>query len=239
MSVILTLQSLCSPCHLPVANCPHLYPSQEETFHTRPTIRILLPDRLKSILVDDWENVTKSLQLVRLPSRTPVSVILDDYSAHELSKRRAGSPDADILAEVIAGLREYFNKCLGRLLLYRFEREQYFEVYQAIEGNSTVKGSGGGRGRGGGGDLGGSGIFKAPEKTDGEAGEAGEESNDDGGEALASLSGKRIEDVYGGEHLLRLFGTFLYWIDFVDNFFLSLFVLIGSVDSSCFFNPLP
>ena len=105
-------------------------------------------------------------------------------------------------------------------MLYRFEREQYFEVYQAIEGNATIKGSGRGRG----GDIGGSGIFKAPEnetENDGEDEEESDDSkknntknNDDGGEALASLSGKRIEDVYGCEHLLRLFGKFFFfWFD--------------------------
>ncbi len=111
------------------------------------------------MLVDDWENVTKNLQLVQLPSKTPASLILDEYAAHEGAKRRPGSAEADILEEVIQGIKEYFNKSLGRILLYRFERQQFYEIYAQIESSTS------------------------------------------------DLAGKSISDVYGGEHLLRLFGT--------------------------------
>jgi mortality factor 4-like protein 1 len=100
----------------------------EDAFHSRPSIKLLIPDHLKAILVDDWENVTKNQQLVPLPSENPVNKILADYVAFESPKRVPGSPEADILEEVIAGLREYFEKCLGRILLYRFERNQYLDV---------------------------------------------------------------------------------------------------------------
>ncbi|KAI9849015.1 MAG: Esa1p-associated factor [Sclerophora amabilis] len=102
--------------------------TQEEHFQTRPSVRVIIPDRLKALLVDDWENVTKNLQLVPLPSKTPVNTILDTYLESERTKRRAGSADADILEEVVQGVKEYFDKCLGRILLYRFERDQFFEV---------------------------------------------------------------------------------------------------------------
>lgn len=71
-----------------------------------------------------------------------------------------------------------------------------------------MKGSGGG-----GGDIGGSGIFMPAmgngDSNDGDRDGAENDTKDDAGEALASLSGKRIEDVYGGEHLLRLFGMLI------------------------------
>ncbi|CZS87985.1 hypothetical protein WAI453_000374 [Rhynchosporium graminicola] len=101
---------------------------QEETFHTRPSIQFPVPDHIKAILVDDWENVTKNQQLVPLPAAYSVNKILDDYLDFETSKRQTGSATADILDEVVAGLREYFEKTLGRILLYRFERSQYIEV---------------------------------------------------------------------------------------------------------------
>ncbi|MCJ1381537.1 Esa1p-associated factor [Xylographa soralifera] len=107
---------------------------QEESFHSRPHIRIPCPDNLKSLLVDDWENVTKNLLLVPLPSKTPVTLILDTYFDEEKGKRRLGSAEADLLEEVVAGVKEYFDKCLGRILLYRFEREQFFEVRGLWEG---------------------------------------------------------------------------------------------------------
>jgi mortality factor 4-like protein 1 len=130
---------------------------KEEAFQSRRAVRIYTPDRLKSLLVDDWENITKNLQLVQLPSQKPASVILDEYFEAEKSKRRPGSAEADILEEVVQGLKEYFNKSIGRLLLYRFEREQFYEIHERIESPT------------------------------------------------GDLAGKSFADVYGGEHLLRLF----------------------------------
>ncbi|KAI9681357.1 MAG: Esa1p-associated factor [Caeruleum heppii] len=130
---------------------------KEENFINRPQIRLPIPDHLKSLLVDDWENVTKSLQLVPLPSPHPVNAIMDAYQSFERPKRRDGSAEADILEEMVAGIKEYFDKCLGRILLYRFERDQFFEVSK---------------------------WFNTP-----------------GGE----WEGKGPGDVYGPEHLVRLF----------------------------------
>ncbi|KAL1623761.1 Esa1p-associated factor [Diplodia seriata] len=140
---------------------PHEYllilAQQEEAFRTRPAIRLHMPDRLKSLLVDDWENITKNLQLIKLPVDVPVSAILDMYDEQEAPKRVPGSAEADILEEIIAGVKEYFNKALGRILLYRFERDQYLEYFKRTES-----------------------------PTD-------------------DLAGKTMSEIYGGEHLLRLF----------------------------------
>ena len=91
-----------------------------------------MPDRLKSLLVDDWENITKNLQLVQLPSAYPAGVILDEYMKHVKDNSNRTSIEQDILEEVIAGLKEYFNKSVGRLLLYRFEREQFYDIWTRI-----------------------------------------------------------------------------------------------------------
>lgn len=119
-----------------------------------------MPDNLKSLLVDDWEKVTKDQKLAPVPSPVPVSQFLHEYRAAELPNRRPGSADADILEEVIAGIREYFNKALGRILLYRFERGQFYEMHRLIEAGS------------------------------------------------GEHAGKGLVEVYGCEHLLRLFGMF-------------------------------
>jgi mortality factor 4-like protein 1 len=123
-------------------------------------VRIPIPDLLKSILVDDWEFVTKNQTLVKLPSKRPVNVILQDYFDQEKTKRRLGSAEADLLEEVVQGVKDYFKKALGRILLYSFEREQYQEIRKLYE--------------------------NAPEGS--------EWANKDAG------------DVYGAEHLCRLFG---------------------------------
>ena len=105
--------------------------SQEESFLSRPSIRINVPDHLKNLLVDDWENVTKSLLLVPLPSQAPANYIIDDFFNEEKMNRRLGSPEADILEEFCAGLKMYFEKAVGKILLYRFERSQLAEVCTA------------------------------------------------------------------------------------------------------------
>jgi hypothetical protein len=92
---------------------------QEDSFLARPSVKLSIPDHIKAILVDDWENVTKNQQLVPLPAPHPVNKILNDYLEYEKPRRQAGSAQADILEEVVAGLKEYFEKCLGRILLYR------------------------------------------------------------------------------------------------------------------------
>ena len=92
-----------------------------------------MPDRLKSLLVDDWENVTKNLQLVQLPAKKPVTVILDSYYDYACSTKDRRQAENDILEEVVSGLKEYFNRSLGRILLYRFERDQFYEIHQEIE----------------------------------------------------------------------------------------------------------
>ena len=92
---------------------------QEDSFLARPSVKLVIPDHIKAILVDDWENVTKNQQLVPLPCKHSVNSILKDYVENERPKRQPGSAQADILEEVVAGLNLYFEKCLGRILLYR------------------------------------------------------------------------------------------------------------------------
>ncbi|KAM0706495.1 hypothetical protein Q7P35_005822 [Cladosporium inversicolor] len=130
---------------------------KEEEFMRRPAVKIFIPDALKSILVDDWEKVTKENKVAPTPAPISVTQFLSEYDEAESVHRRPGSADADILEEVIAGVKEYFNKALGRILLYKFERNQYFDWHKQLE-----KGHG-------------------------------------------EHAGKTLCDIYGCEHLLRLF----------------------------------
>ena len=74
------------------------------------------------------------------------------------------------LEEMLHGLREYFDKALPLILLYRHEREQYASLFPAASPSSASR----------------------PTSTE---------------PALGSSSGAapRPSDVYGAEHLLRLF----------------------------------
>ncbi|KPM44293.1 hypothetical protein AK830_g2259 [Neonectria ditissima] len=123
--------------------CSRSNTQMEDAFHSKPMINLPVPDHIQAMLVDDWENITKNNQLVPLPHAKPVTKILEEYLAHEKPQREEGSANMDILEEVIAGFREYFEKALSRILLYRFERHQYMDVRKSWENadeNSDVKG---------------------------------------------------------------------------------------------------
>lgn len=94
-------------------------PPQEDSFNARPSIKLPIPDHIKAILVDDWENITKSNHLVPIPHPHPVDEVMNDYLAAQKPLRGEGTASADILEEVVAGLREYFERALPRILLYR------------------------------------------------------------------------------------------------------------------------
>ncbi|CAG7953962.1 unnamed protein product [Penicillium salamii] len=132
---------------------------KEESFNTRPSVRIVMPDNLKSLLVDDWEQVTKNQCVVALPAKISVRQILKDWHEEEETKRSGSSADEDVLEEVVAGLQEYFDKCLDKILLYRHERHQYRGLRKKFEA------------------------------------------------ATGELADKGPIDVYGAEHLIRLFST--------------------------------
>lgn len=147
---------------------------QEDTFQTRPSIRIIMPDNLKSLLVDDWEQVTKNQCVVALPSKYPVRTILQDWYDEEQPKRSASAADEDVLDEVVAGMQEYFDKCLDKILLYRYERPQYRNLRKKCEA------------------------------------------------ATGELANKGPIDVYGAEHLIRLFSMFPALLSYPSPFFFSM-----------------
>jgi len=99
---------------------------KEEEYLKRPEINILIPDPLKSLLVDDWEIVTKEHQLLQLPVKPSVNDILKQY--RQFVGKKGGIAEAEIMDEFLGGLKIYFNRSLGNLLLYRFERQQYLNL---------------------------------------------------------------------------------------------------------------
>ncbi|KAL1958135.1 hypothetical protein VTO42DRAFT_4990 [Malbranchea cinnamomea] len=113
---------------------------KEDQFHARPSVRIVLPDTLRALLVDDWENITKNLQIVSLPAAVSVNKLLKMYMDDEKPNRKSVT-EVDILEEVVAGLKEYFEKAVGRILLYLHEREQYRYYRNKIDkGQGPFKG---------------------------------------------------------------------------------------------------
>ncbi|KAJ3052223.1 Esa1p-associated factor [Rhizophlyctis rosea] len=116
----------------------------EDEYIRRPEIKIPIPHDLKELMVADWENITKNQQLVSLPRDPTVDKILSDFREHMkgiINKKVQKGTDStegphmeDTLNEVINGLTAYFDKALGRLLLYRFERNQYVDIKNKYPG---------------------------------------------------------------------------------------------------------
>lgn len=110
----------------------------EKTESYQPTLALQVPDRLKARLVDDWEWITKDQRLVPVP-REGVSVaqILEEYRL-SVPMKRPGSAEAEIFEECMTGLQKYFDKTLGTILLYKFERQQYAEIRRKYGDDAKV-----------------------------------------------------------------------------------------------------
>ncbi|KAI8334648.1 chromo domain-containing protein required for cell polarity [Chlamydoabsidia padenii] len=101
---------------------------EESEFLNRPEVRLDIPEALKCQLVDDWENITKNQQLVPLPREPTITHILAQYKQYKLDKKSGKDGNSDLIDEVNQGLCMYFNKALGTMLLYQFERQQYSDL---------------------------------------------------------------------------------------------------------------
>lgn len=93
-----------------------------------PTYEVMLPlrPRLKCILVDDWELITKDHKLVDLKTTTPVTTILDEY--YTWKSELLDQTLLRVTQEALVGLKAYFDRCLSLDLLYRYERLQYSDL---------------------------------------------------------------------------------------------------------------
>ncbi|KAI0037041.1 MRG-domain-containing protein [Vararia minispora EC-137] len=113
---------------------------EEEDGARRPEMRLVVPDVLKMLLVDDWEAVTKNLQLVTLPRKPTVVDILQEFKTWVLNKPTPSNlrdPQV-LLPTIISGLQLYFDRALGSSLLYRFERAKYAEIRKTYITAPTV-----------------------------------------------------------------------------------------------------
>ncbi|XP_006652068.1 protein MRG1-like isoform X2 [Oryza brachyantha] len=96
------------------------------------------PSTLKKQLVDDWEFVTQLGKVVKLPRSPTVDDILAKYLEHRTKKDNKIN---DSYAEILKGLRCYFDKALPAMLLYKKERQQYSEEVKGDVSPSTIYGA--------------------------------------------------------------------------------------------------
>ncbi|CAI2177461.1 1967_t:CDS:10 [Funneliformis geosporum] len=103
---------------------------------------------LKVKLIDDWENVTRNNALLKLPRKYTVAEILNEYLdfKHNSIAATASNPKSDkddIHSEVVQGIKIYFDKTLGNILLYAEERQQYVNIRKQFldKENSEIYGA--------------------------------------------------------------------------------------------------
>lgn len=105
---------------------------------TSSSARVILhiPIRLKSVLVNDWEYVTKDKKISKLPSPITIDEILNNFESQRSKTLESPIQQAQ-LSEYVSGLKLYFNSTLPILLLYRLERLQFEELLESPEQDFT------------------------------------------------------------------------------------------------------
>lgn len=89
---------------------------------------ITMPVEIKKILIRDWQNITKHEKLVELPSKYPISKLLKKFVRDICRNKDTDGSLLENYIELARSLEDYFNRSLGTLLLYRYEREQYIDI---------------------------------------------------------------------------------------------------------------
>ncbi|XP_073126130.1 protein MRG1-like [Henckelia pumila] len=110
----------------------------DRVVRSEKVVNIQIPLPLRKQLVNDNECITQLNQLVKLPRSPNVHEILNKYHDCEVKKE---CKTVDTVAEIVKGLRDYFDKALPSVLLYKNERQQYKEVIVDNISPSSVYGA--------------------------------------------------------------------------------------------------
>lgn len=116
----------------------HLATEEKSMKSTEKPAMLQFPPTLKKQLVDDWEFVTQLGKLVKLPRSPNVDDILKKYLDYRTKK---DGMIAESVAEILKGIRCYFDKALPLMLLYKKERQQYQEAVHDNISPSSIYGA--------------------------------------------------------------------------------------------------
>ncbi|KAL4427963.1 hypothetical protein ABPG75_002052 [Micractinium tetrahymenae] len=125
-------------------------------------LRLHIPPLLKKVVLDDSEQINLKGMLLPLPRNVNGRPTVNDI----LKVQAAASRVSEAAREMVAGLRQYFDRCLRHFLLYSHEVQQAEEALGGGPANAA-----------------------APSKTGG----------------AAQPPRRPPSDLYGAEHLVRLF----------------------------------
>lgn len=107
---------------------------------------IPLPNTFKKKLIQDWEYIQQQKKLYELPQKVTINDLFDEFIADVYkTKSRCEklqflltvyirySEECEIVELVLRGLREYFNACLDKILLYKTEKKQFKEITKRLK----------------------------------------------------------------------------------------------------------
>jgi len=103
----------------------------KDEYMAKVTFKIELPKILNSILVDDWDLITRQRKLCKQPSNVTVVNILETYYEKRCSEN---VENTETFKEFTSGVQFYFDNLLSPQLLYPGERQQYNEIIKKLSG---------------------------------------------------------------------------------------------------------
>ncbi|KAF7639984.1 MRG domain-containing protein [Meloidogyne graminicola] len=172
--------------------------------------QILLPDALRRILIDDENLINKSCFLPKLPARITAFDIVQKYretvnprgvSPREFYIENSDvsnallNPTAENLEHSALGLLDYFEQAIGTILLYKFERPMFNDLYEKLNKEKAEEGENGGGG-----------------------GEGNDDNNDKEEKQKKNETSLRVcfAKQFGLPHLLRMFVRFTDMLGYTD-----------------------
>ena len=84
---------------------------------------ICLPDKLKTVLGDDWTFVNHQKKLINLPAQITINDILLMFLNEK--KKSISQNQFEMIVKDINYLKKSFNTCINKRFLYTFEKHQY------------------------------------------------------------------------------------------------------------------
>ncbi|XP_057314881.1 male-specific lethal 3 homolog isoform X2 [Hydractinia symbiolongicarpus] len=95
-----------------------------------PLVSLDIPKVLANRLEEDCYNIKRRKKMIHLPRKPTVNDIFNEYFQDcKLQVKEGKNININVLQETLSGLNTYFNFFLCKLLLYNFERDQYFVFF--------------------------------------------------------------------------------------------------------------